>query len=76
MKKVLILTSIKTGSGHKSSSNAIEKKLKDAGYDTRQLDTFPLMGKRGECIENSYIPITTRAPLLFYSMDLQLQIFQ
>ena len=69
MKKVLILTSIKTGSGHKSSSNAIEKKLKDAGYDTRQLDTFPLMGKRGDFIENSYIPITTRAPLLFYSME-------
>lgn len=66
MKKILILTSIKTGSGHKSSSNAIEKKLKDAGYDTRQLDVFPLMGKRGDFIENIYIPITTRAPYVYY----------
>ena len=66
MKKILILTSIKTGSGHKSSSNAIEKKLRDAGYDTRQLDVFPLMGKRGDFIENIYIPITTRAPYVYY----------
>ena len=66
MKKILILTSIKTGSGHKSSSNAIEKKLKDAGYDTRQLDVFPLMGNRGDFIENIYIPITTRAPYVYY----------
>ena len=66
MKKILILTSIKTGSGHKSSSNAIEKKLKDAGYDTKQLDVFPLMGKRGDFIENIYIPITTRAPYVYY----------
>lgn len=69
MKKVLILTSIKTGSGHKSSSNAIEKKLIDAGFQTRQLDIFPLMGKRGDFIENSYIPVTTRAPLLYYAME-------
>ena len=69
MKKVLILTSIKTGSGHKSSSNAIEKKLKDAGYDTRQLDVFPLMGRLGNFIENIYIPITTRAPHVYYSIE-------
>ena len=69
MKKVLILTSIKTGSGHKSSSNAIEKKLKDAGYDTKQLDVFPLMGKSGDFIENNYIPVTTRAPYLYFAMQ-------
>ncbi len=66
MKNVLILTSIKTGSGHRSSSNAIEKKLIDAGYNTRQLDVFPLMGKMGDFMENSYIPLTTRAPMLYY----------
>ena len=66
MKKVLILTSIKTGSGHRSSSNAIEKKLKDKGFDTKQLDVFPLMGKMGNLMENSYIPLTTKAPLVYY----------
>ncbi|MBQ9158346.1 MAG: glycosyltransferase [Erysipelotrichaceae bacterium] len=69
MKKVLILTSIKTGSGHRSSSNAIEKKLKDAGYDTRQLDVFPLMGRLGRFMENSYIPLTTKAPYAYYLME-------
>ena len=66
MKKILILTSIKTGSGHRSSANAIEKKLNDAGYNTRQLDVFPLMGKTGRLMENSYIPLTTRAPFVYY----------
>ena len=69
VKKVLILTSYKTGSGHKSSSNAIEKKLNDAGYDTRQVDIFPLMGKTGNLAEESYIPITTRTPYLFYATE-------
>ena len=66
MKKVLILTSIKTGSGHRSSSNAIEKKLKDKGFETKQLDVFPLMGRMGNLMENSYIPLTTKAPLVYY----------
>ena len=65
MKKVLILTSVRTGSGHKSSANAIEKKLREAGYDCRQIDVFPLMGKFGERMEDSYIPLTTRAPFVF-----------
>ena len=65
MKKVLILTSERTGSGHKSSSNAIEKKLREAGYDCLQVDVFPLMGRFGSRLENSYIPVTTRAPFLF-----------
>ena len=69
MKNVLILTSIKTGSGHRSSSNAIEKKLIDAGYNTRQLDVFPLLGKVGDFMENSYIPLTTRAPMVYYGMQ-------
>ncbi|MBQ6655353.1 MAG: hypothetical protein IJM79_07515 [Erysipelotrichaceae bacterium] len=66
MKKVLILTSEKTGSGHKSSANAIEKKLRDAGYDCRQIDVFPLMGRIGHVMEDSYIPLTTGSPLVYY----------
>ena len=66
---MLILTSIKTGAGHRSSSNAIEKRLKDAGYDTRQLDVFPLMGRLGRFMENSYIPLTTKAPYAYYLME-------
>lgn len=65
MKKVLILTSERTGSGHKSSSNAIEKKLREAGYDCLQIDVFSLMGKFGNMLEDSYIPLTTRAPIVF-----------
>ncbi len=75
MKKVLILTSIRTGSGHKSSANAIEKKLKDAGYECRQLDVFPLMGDLGELMENSYITLTTRTPLLYYLLQRFSQFF-
>ena len=66
MKKVLILTSVKTGFGHRASANAIEKKLKDRGYETRQLDVFPLMGKMGMLMENSYIPLTTKAPHVYF----------
>ena len=66
VKKILILTSIRTGSGHRSSSNAIEKKLKDAGYITKQLDVFPLLGRMGDLMENSYIPLTTKAPMVYY----------
>lgn len=66
MKKILILTSIRTGSGHRSSANAIEKKLNDAGFMTRQLNVFPLMGKTGVLMENSYIPLTTKAPFIYY----------
>ena len=66
MKKVLILTAERTGTGHKSSANAIEKKLNILGYDTMQVDCFTMMGKKGELTENSYIPITTTFPPLFH----------
>ncbi len=66
MKRVLILTSVKTGSGHKSSANAIQKKLEDAGYDCRQIDVFPLMGKIGITMEDSYIPLTTGRPFVYF----------
>ena len=66
MSRILILTSIKTGSGHRASANAIEKKLQDKGHETLQLDVFPLMGKMGLLMENSYIPLTTRAPFVYY----------
>ena len=72
---MLILTSIKTGSGHKSSANAIEKKLRDQGYDCKQLDVFPLMGFMGNLMENSYITLTTRAPLLYYVCEKFSQLF-
>ena len=75
MKKVLILASEKTGSGHKSSSDAIEKKLKEAEYECRRMDAFPLMGKTGNWMEASYIPLTTRAPFLFYLIERSVQYF-
>ena len=75
MKKVLILTSERTGTGHKSSANAIEKKLNNLGYETKQVDSFITMGKIGKILENLYIPITTRAPLLYYIPFLLTQMF-
>lgn len=67
MKKIMILTSLKTGSGHKSSANAIEKKLVDAGYDTRQINVFELMGTKGRMMENSYIPLTTHHSEIYFT---------
>lgn len=67
MKRVMILTAERTGTGHKSAANAIEKRLNNLGdYETLQIDCFTLMGKLGILLENLYIPITTRLPLLFY----------
>ena len=66
MKKILILTSEKTGSGHHASAKAIEKKLQDKGFETKQIDVFPLMGFMGRLMENSYIPLTTKAPMVYY----------
>ena len=65
MKRVLILTSERTGTGHKASANAIENKLTQMGYDCKQLNCFSLMGKMGENMENSYIPLTTKHPYLW-----------
>lgn len=66
MKKVMILTAERTGTGHKSAANAIEKRLNKLGYETKQIDCFNMMGKKGQVLENSYIPITTKQPLIFY----------
>lgn len=66
MKKVLILMAERTGTGHKSSANALEIGLRKLGYETKQLDCYSLMGKIGKSIEDSYIPITTKAPNLYY----------
>ncbi len=67
MKKVLILTAERTGTGHKSAANAIEKELKSLGYETKQIDCFNMLkGFLGKMLENSYIPITTKCPMLFY----------
>lgn len=67
MKKVLILTAERTGTGHKSAANAIEKELKSLGYETKQIDCFNMLkGFLGKMLENSYIPITTKCPILFY----------
>lgn len=67
MKKVLILTAERTGTGHKSAANAIEKELKSLGYETKQIDCFNMLkGFLGKMLENSYIPVTTKSPILFY----------
>lgn len=66
MKKVMILTAERTGTGHKSAANAIEKRLNNLDYETKQVDCFTMMGKLGQLLENSYIPLTTRCPILFY----------
>lgn len=65
MKKIMILTAERTGTGHKSAANAIEKKLKCLGYETKQIDCFEMIKGIGMLLENSYIPITTTCPLLF-----------
>ena len=75
MKKILILTSERTGTGHKSSANALEKQLKDLNYEVKQVDCFSTMKKTGELLENSYIPITTKFPLIFYIAFLFSQVF-
>ncbi len=75
MKKIMILTAEKTGNGHKSASNAIEKKLNPFEYEVKQIDSFTMMGKIGRFLENSYIPITTRCPILYYIAYLFTQIF-
>lgn len=66
MKKVLILTAEKTGTGHKSAANAIEKELNKMGCITKQKDCFTMMGKLGIHMEKSYIPMTIKRPWEFY----------
>lgn len=66
MKKVMILMAERTGTGHKSAANAIEKKLINLGYDVKQVDIFETMGLFGRWLEGSYIPVTTKCPPLFY----------
>lgn len=65
MSKVLILTAERTGTGHKASANAIEKKLIALGFETKQVDCFETMGKTGIKMENSYIPLTTKHPYIW-----------
>ena len=45
MKKVMIITAERTGTGHKSSANAIDKELCKKGIETKQIDGFTTMGK-------------------------------
>ncbi len=75
MKKIMILTAERTGTGHKSAANAIEAKLDKNKYQIKQIDCFTLMGNIGMYLENSYIPTTTKAPLLFYTGYLITQVF-
>ncbi len=65
MKRVMVLTAEKTGTGHKSSANAIQKKLESIGYDVKQINCFEMMGKLGRKMENAYIPLTTKHPGLW-----------
>lgn len=56
----------RTGTGHKSSANAIENKLNAVGgFEVKQLDCFKTMGKNGEKMENCYIPLTTKHPFIW-----------
>lgn len=75
MKKILILTSEKTGNGHRQAANAIEKKLLPLGYDVKKVNCFTTMGKMGVSMENSYIPITTKNPWLWKIAHSFTQIF-
>ncbi len=63
--KILILQAEKTGTGHKAAANAIEKRLKLLGYETKQLNCFTTMGKMGVSWEKSYIPLTTKHPYMW-----------
>ncbi|MCQ2382470.1 MAG: hypothetical protein MJ060_01330 [Clostridia bacterium] len=65
MNKVLILMAERTGTGHKSAANAIERNLVAKGCIVKQLNCFPLMGKVGVNMENCYIPLTTKHPLIW-----------
>lgn len=65
MKKVMILSSEKTGNGHRQAANALEKQLISLGYDVKKVNCFTKMGKMGVKMENSYIPITTKKPWLW-----------
>ena len=66
MKKVLIITADKTGTGHKSAANALENKLNKLGYKVKQVNGFKTSGKLGTFMENSYLKITPTVPLFFY----------
>lgn len=65
MSKIMILTAEKTGTGHKSSANAIEKKLVAMGYEVKQINCFEMMGNLGRKMEAAYIPLTTKHPGLW-----------
>ena len=75
MGKVLILMAERTGTGHKSSANAIERHLVAQGCVVKQLNCFPLMGKVGVKMENCYIPLTTKHPGIWKISHLFSQIF-
>ena len=75
MKKIMILMAERTGTGHKSAANALQKQFNNLGYNTEQIDSFTTMGKLGILLENSYIPITTKHPVLFYIPFLFTQVF-
>lgn len=75
MKKVLILTSEKTGNGHKMAAKAIENKLTPMGYEIKKVNCFTKMGKLGVSMENSYIPVTTKKPWLWKIAHSFTQIF-
>ena len=70
MKKILVMTSHNTGSGHKSVSEALCEKL--SGYDeieVRAVNGFSLMGTlQQRMAENSYGPIT-RLPGRFWELN-------
>lgn len=64
MKKILIIMAERTGNGHKSAANAIEQKFKTLGFEVKQVDGFSFMGKRGQKLEDCYIPMTLKHPFI------------
>lgn len=67
MKKVLILMAEKTGTGHKSSANAIKESIKEKTDDIEVIiyNAMTLMGKTGMRLENSYNGLTSNTPLIW-----------
>ncbi|MCM1403963.1 MAG: hypothetical protein NC133_00420 [Prevotella sp.] len=65
MNKVMILMAERTGTGHKSAANALERRLTALGCTVKQVNCFPLMGQVGTKMENCYIPLTINHPFLW-----------
>ncbi|MCQ2753284.1 MAG: hypothetical protein MJ206_03435 [Bacilli bacterium] len=62
MKKILIMTSERTGTGHKSAAKALANRLRSYQYDVKVVDAFTLGGRPGMWLENSYERLVNHFP--------------